>query len=189
MIVSCDESGLDAVAKILLGGGVAVIPTDTVYGLAAHPDFPEAVARLYDMKHRQAGKPIALLASGADAVERAGFPLSGEAARLAAMHWPGALTTVVSNGERTEGFRVPDHEWTRRLIAKCGGLLRVTSANLSGGMDATDAQTALQGVGLSADVVVDGGISPGGIPSTVVRVAPDGAVSILRQGAVEIRAG
>ena len=187
MIVTCDEHGMGAAAEVLLGGGVAVVPTDTVYGLAAHPDFPEAVARLYDIKHRQAGKPIALLASSGDAVARAGFQLSGEAARLAAAHWPGGLTMVVTNGERTEGFRVPDHEWTRRLIEKCGGLLRVTSANLSGGMDATDAQTALGGVGLTADVVVDGGRSPGGVPSTVVKVLPDGSVDILRQGAVKIQ--
>lgn len=178
---------MGAAAEVLLGGGVAVVPTDTVYGLAAHPDFPEAVARLYDIKHRQAGKPIALLASSADAVARAGFQLSREAARLSAAHWPGGLTMVVTNGERTEGFRVPDHEWTRRLIEKCGGLLRVTSANLSGGMDATDAQTALGGVGLTADVVVDGGRSPGGVPSTVVKVLPDGSVDILRQGAVKIQ--
>ena len=181
----CDDDGLAAAAEVLCGGGVAVIPTDTVYGLAAHPGFPEAVERLYAIKGRDARKPVALLAADADAVARFGFPLSGEAAALARL-WPGALTVVVSNGTAIEGFRVPDHEWTRRLLAKCGGVLRVTSANLSGRRDATDAPAALAAVGLSADIVVDGGTSPGGVPSTVARVSADGSVEILRQGAVWI---
>lgn len=184
-IVRCDEEGLAAAAKVLCGGGVAVIPTDTVYGLAAHPGSPAAVERLYAIKGREARKPVALLAADADAVARFGFRLSGEAAALA-RRWPGALTVVVSNGSATEGFRVPDHEWTRRLLAECGGVLRVTSANLSGRRDATDAQAALADVGLSADIVVDGGTSPGGVPSTVARVSADGSVEILRQGAVRI---
>ena len=184
-IVRCDEGGLMAAAKVLCGGGVAVIPTDTVYGLAAHPGFPEAVERLYAIKRREARKPIALLAADADAVARFGFPLSGESEALA-RRWPGALTVVVSNGAATEGFRVPDHEWTRRLLAECGGVLRVTSANLSGQCDATDAQAALADVGLSADIVVDGGTSLGGVPSTVAKVSADGSVAILRQGAVRI---
>ena len=184
-VVKCDGLGLSEVASVLNGGGVAVIPTDTVYGLAAHPGRPEAVGRLYAIKGREARKPIALLAADADAVARFGFPLAGEAASLA-RHWPGALTVVVSNGEATEGFRVPDHEWTRRLLAECGGVLRVTSANLSGQCDATDAQAALADVGLSADIVVDGGTSPGGVPSTVAKVSADGSVEILRQGAIRI---
>ena len=69
-IVKSDEEGLEAAAKVLLAGGVAVIPTDTVYGLAAHPDFPEAVDRLYTIKGREAKKPIALLAADVEAVER-----------------------------------------------------------------------------------------------------------------------
>ena len=173
-IVKSDEEGLEAAAKVLLAGGVAVIPTDTVYGLAAHPDFPEAVDRLYTIKGREAKKPIALLASDADATP-VRHPLTAK--------WPGGLTIVFGG----EGYRVPDHDWTRRLLAKCGGLLRVTSANLSGQRAATDAPQALADVGLSADLVVDGGVSPGGVPSTVVRVAADGAVEVLRQGGVEVR--
>lgn len=194
-IVSCDESGLAAAAEVLLSGGVAVIPTDTVYGLAAHPDFPAAVERLYTIKGREAKKPIALLAADAQAVARFGYPLVGEAQRLAAF-WPGALTLVIAPaGAGTaptradavpEGFRVPDHAWTRRLLAKCGGVLRVTSANLSGQRPATDAPQALADVGLSADLVVDDGISPGGVPSTVVRVKHDGTHEILRQGALTL---
>lgn len=85
-----------------------------------------------------------------------------------------------------EGFRVPAHDWTCRLLAKCGGVLRVTSANLSGGCPATDAPQALADVGLSADVVVDDGVSPGGVASTVVRVCAGGEIEVLRKGAIEI---
>ncbi len=176
-IVKADEEGLNAVIAILSSGGVAVIPTDTVYGLAAHPDFPAAVERLYTIKAREAKKPIALLAN--DAHGAAKF-IGREAADVGAKYWPGALT-VVAQGE---GVRVPDHDWTRRLIAACGGALRVTSANLSGQRAATDALEVLESIGLSADLVVDDGISPGGTASTVVRV-DDGALTILREGPVK----
>ncbi len=188
--VACDEKGLAEAAAVLMSGGVAVIPTDTVYGLAAHPAFPEAVERLYTIKGRAAQKPIALLASDPAALARFGYPLAGEAKKLAA-RWPGALTLVVEPAEGSgktaaEGFRVPDHAWTRRLLAACGGLLRVTSANLSGKRPATDAPAALESVGLSADLVVDDGVSPGGVPSTVVRVFPDGSHEVLREGAITL---
>lgn len=178
-------------AEVLNGGGVAVIPTDTVYGLAARPDFPAAVDRLYAIKGRAARKPIALLASDIAAVERFGYPLSFRARELAERHWPGALTLVLppapeTAGRVAEGFRVPGHAATRELIAACGGVLRVTSANLSGRRPATDAPQALADVGLSADFVVDDGVSPGGVPSTVVRVLPGGEVEVLREGAVKI---
>ena len=176
------EEDFAKAADVLNRGGVAVIPTDTVYGLAARPDFPAAVERLYTIKGREAKKPIALLASDMAAVERFGYPLVGKARELAERHWPGALTLVIG----AEGFRVPDHARTRRLIAACGGVLRVTSANLSGRRPATDAPQALADVGLSADCVVDDGVSPGGVPSTVVRVRDDGSLEVLRPGAVKV---
>ena len=182
-LLPCNEASLAAAAEVLNAGGVAVIPTDTVYGLAAHPMFPDAVARLYSIKGREAGKKIALLAADAAAVGAFGYPLHAKAQELAAKHWPGALTMVV--GE--EGFRVPNHEWTRRLLAACGGVLRVTSANLSGGQPATDAPQALVDVGLSADIVIDDGPSPGGFPSTVVRVREDGELEVLRAGAISVK--
>ena len=176
-LVKADDAGFAAAVATLTAGGVAVIPTDTVYGLAAHPDFPDAVARLYAIKARDGRKPIALLAG--DATGAARFVGAG-AASVGARHWPGALT-IVANGE---GVRVPDHDWTRRLLAACGGALRGTRANLSGQRAASDAQAALAAVGLSADLVVDDGISRGGEASTVVRVAADGSLEVLREGPV-----
>ena len=179
-LLPCTEETLDAAADLLNRGGVAVIPTDTVYGLAAHPSHPAAVERLYAIKGRDARKPIALLAAKADAVTAFGATLPPAAAKLAADCWPGALTLVLPCGDGYEGFRVPDHAWTRKLLAKCGGTLRVTSANLSGRRPATDAPQALADVGLSADLVIDDGVSPGGVPSTVVKVLPDGQLQTLR---------
>ena len=179
-------------AEVLNRGGVVVIPTDTVYGLAARPDFPEAVDRLYTIKGRELKKPIALLAADIADVERFGYPLVGRARALAEKHWPGALTMVVpaeagrSGKVAEEGFRIPDHAETRALIAACGGVLRVTSANLSGQRPATDAPQALADVGLSADYVIDDGVSPGGVPSTVVRVLANGDVEVLRAGAISL---
>ena len=177
-----DSEDFEKAAEVLNRGGVAVVPTDTVYGLAARPDFPEAVERLYTIKGREAKKPIALLASDIAAIERFGYRVTGKARELAERHWPGALTLVIGK----EGFRIPDHDGTRRLLAACGGVLRVTSANLSGRRPATDAPQALADVGLSADFVVDDGVSPGGVPSTVVRVNDDGTLEVLREGAIKI---
>ena len=201
-LLPCTEETLDAAADLLNRGGVAVIPTDTVYGLAAHPAHPAAVERLYSIKLRDMRKPIALLAADADAVAAFGAAMPPAAAALAEERWPGALTLVLpvrqqrqdrrspegghAVGEaailplRYEGFRVPDHAWVRRLLARCGGTLRVTSANLSGRHPATDAPKALADVGLSADLVIDDGASPGGVPSTVIKVLPDGKLQTLR---------
>ena len=170
-------------AGILLNGGVVVLPTDTVYGLAAHPGHPEAVARLSTIKGRAEEKPLALLASREEALAALGGTLSPAARRLAARFWPGALTLVVDCAGRTEGVRIPDHALARAIIAACGGLLRVTSANRAGEPPALTAEAALRDVGADADLVIDGGPVSGGTASTVVRDAP-GGWRILREGAI-----
>ncbi|MBR1871211.1 MAG: Sua5/YciO/YrdC/YwlC family protein [Kiritimatiellae bacterium] len=179
--VAADEEGLRKTASVLLGGGVAIIPTDTVYGLAAHPSHPEAVQRLYEIKHRSAAKPVALLADCAESAERFCGALPQAAKWLAAKGWPGALTIVAPREEGYEGVRVPDCEWTRNLCAMCGGVLRVTSANESGAGDAASAAA----VSVEADIIADGGICKGGTASTVVKTYANGKTELLRQGAFE----
>ena len=170
-------------ARILLDGGVVMLPTDTVYGLAAHPGHPGAVERIYALKGRAEEKPLALLASREEALATLGGVLSPAARRLAQRFWPGALTIVADCAGRAEGVRIPDHALARAVIEACGGLLRVTSANLSGAPPALTAADALRDVGAGADLVIDGGAAGGGTASTVVRDAP-GGLSILRAGAI-----
>lgn len=180
-----DSEALTRAAGVVNRGGVALIPTDTVYGLAAHPGFPDAVRRISAIKSRPDDKPIALLAASIGAVREFGAVPPPAALRLAAKHWPGALTLVVPCGDGYEGFRVPDHAFTQELLRMCGGVLRVSSANISGRAPAKDAATVLKELGVPVDIMIDGGVLSGGVPSTVVRVYEDDTLQILRHGAID----
>ena len=176
---------LAAFAALLRDGGVAIVPTDTVYGVAAAPSRADALARIVAAKGRDPRKPCQLLAADAAAAAAAtGRPLPPRAAALARAFWPGALTLVLdAEGGGTEGVRVPDHAVARALCAAAGGLLRCTSANHSGEPPARNAAEAEAAIP-EADAVVDDGPAPGGVASSVVRFAPDGALEVLREGAV-----
>lgn len=100
-------SVLREVVRVLKAGGLAVLPTETVYGVAADPAVAGAEDRIYAAKARDRGKPIPLLAASLEDVERAGGRLGPWARRLAYKYWPGPLTQVLECGGRTEGFRVP----------------------------------------------------------------------------------
>ncbi|MDD3089688.1 MAG: Sua5/YciO/YrdC/YwlC family protein, partial [Candidatus Omnitrophica bacterium] len=98
-------------------------------------------------------------------------------------YWPGALTLVLRIGDAWEGFRVPDHPVMLAILKALGGVLRVTSANMSGEAPALTAAAAIAALGSAVDLAVDAGPAPGGVPSTVVKIWP-GRYEILREGAV-----
>lgn len=175
---------LDALGALFRAGGIVVVPTDTIYGVAAIPARADALARIVAAKGRDPSKPCQLLAASADAAARAGIPLPPRAAALARAFWPGALTLVLDlPGGGTEGVRVPDHATARALCEAAGGLLRCTSANRSGEPPAQTADEAAAALP-SADALVDAGPSPGGVASTVAHVGADGALTLFREGAI-----
>lgn len=180
-------------AEVLVAGGLVVLPTETVYGLAALPSVPGATAAIFDRKGRSADVPVAVLcADAAQALALADAP--GEQARaLADSHWPGPLTMVLRRrgdlgwqlGEPagTIGLRCPDHALVR-AVARRVGPIATTSANRHGQpTPPTAVEAAAQLLG-PVDLVVDGG-TLGGVPSTVVDLT-GAEVRILRQGAVAI---
>lgn len=180
------QASLPAAAETLLRGGVVIVPTETVYGVACHPDFPAALERIRAMKRRDAAKPFQLLAADAEAVWADGAVRSPAAERLAA-HWPGPLTAVLPRkGGAAEGYRVPDCPRLRELLCLCGGLLRCTSVNLSGEPPARNAQEAAAALGAAVDLLLDGGPARLGVSSTVAQVLADGSLRILRQGALAL---
>ena len=178
-----DRNAMDEAVRALARGGLVVLPTETVYGLAADPRNPEAMARLGAAKGRDAGKPVALLIAGPRHIESEGGRLDGCARRLAERLWPGPLTLVIDTPRGPTGFRWPDHPFPQAVIRAFGRPIAATSANRSGEPDALTADAAVAALGAAVDLVVDGGPVPGAVASTVVRVTAAG-IEILREGAI-----
>lgn len=164
-------------------GSLIIVPTDTVYGVAADARIAGAEERIYQAKGRDRGKPIPLLAADLDQVKACGAEMNALEDKLARTFWPGPLTLVLKVGPASEGFRVPDHAVARALLEAAGGVLRVTSANASGEPPALTAGDAVRALGPFVEAVVDAGRAPGGVPSTVVRVDA-GKIVVLRAGAI-----
>ncbi len=178
-----DPASIEKAASALKDGDLVVLPTETVYGVAADPRAADAVGRIYRAKGRADEKPIALFAAELNQVEQYGARVSPKAVRLARRFWPGPLTLVLPCTSGFVGFRVPDHPVPLAVLRRMGAVLAVTSANRSGEPPAITAQEAAAALGSYVSIVLDAGPSPGGTPSTVVKV--DGEkLEILREGAI-----
>jgi L-threonylcarbamoyladenylate synthase len=167
-----------------------VIPTDTVYGVAARPEVPGAVAEIFRAKGRSEDKPLPVLAADQHAAHGVG-DLDERALALAERFWPGPLTIVVRRaagftwdlGGRADGtvaVRVPAHEVALGLL-RASGPLAVTSANLSGRPPATTVAEARAALAPQVSAFLDGGTCNGS-PSTVVSLVGD--LDVLREGAL-----
>jgi L-threonylcarbamoyladenylate synthase len=181
---------VDRAADILRAGGLVMIPTDTVYGIAAAPAVPGATQRLFDVKGRGRDVPIAVLvADAAQAWSVARIPVPEAALRLAERFWPGALTLVVERDPGwpadlgddggTVGLRCPDHDFVRALCREVGPLA-TSSANRHGSPTSPYGDPGLP-VGL---VVPDGPHS--GPASTVIDCTVD-PPRVIRDGAIPRR--
>ncbi|MGV9005405.1 MAG: L-threonylcarbamoyladenylate synthase [Brevundimonas sp.] len=181
-------------AEALAGGGLVILPTETVYGLAADAANPVAVAAIFEAKGRPRFNP--LIAHVADAAAAEAIAVFDPPARaLAEAFWPGPLTIVAPVRDRDRvcdlaragldsvAVRVPGHRRARDVIAAFGGPVVAPSANRSGRPSPTTYADAVEETGFAATVAIDGGDCAVGVESTVVSVL-DGRVTLLRPGAV-----
>lgn len=191
ILVAGSPGALAAAADALAAGLLVVIPTDTVYGIAARPDRPQALAALFAAKARPASLALPVLAADPGQAALVGR-LDGLAGVLATAFWPGPLTIVVARAAgfdadlggdgQTVGLRVPAHDEVLALLAATGPLA-TTSANRSGEPTPPSAGEVATVFGASVAVYLDGGPAPGGAGSTVVSVVGD-ALSVLREGPI-----
>lgn len=187
------DPGLVVRACVLLrAGGVVAYPTDTFYGLAADPRNPGAVARLFAIKGRAAGQAIPLIA--ADEAQAAGAAeLDQRSLRLARAFWPGPLSLILpasgvvckdaKASDGTVAVRVPASAAARAIARAFGFCITATSANLSGEAPTTSAASASSALGGVVDLVLDGGDTPGGEPSTLVDARGE-IPRLVRAGAI-----
>jgi L-threonylcarbamoyladenylate synthase len=186
---------VDAAVAEIRDGGLAVIPTDTVYGLACTPYREQPVRRLSELKGRAPDQPLAIVAASLDWLLECVPELRGRAAGMARLLLPGPYTLVLPNPARrfpwltgahpgTIGVRVPDLRGPGKSVLDRVGAVAATSANLHGGSDPRRVEDIPAEIRANV-IVVDGGELPG-TPSTVVDLTGQ-EPSVLREGAVPAR--
>ena len=190
------ETAFSRCKEVIASGGVIVYPTDTYYGLGADPRYPRAVKKLFEIKNRSADQPILLLIAEPTEVKDWAEVIPSRAADLIKRHWPGPLTLIfrakadvlpeLTAGTGMIGLRVPGNKLTRGLLQSLGRALTGTSANRSGQPSIRTAAEAEAAIGNQVDLILDGGETTGGKPSTVVEVSTE-VLRVLREGAVPLR--
>ena len=169
------EDVLDEIAEVLRAGGVALLPTDTIYGLHALATDAEAVARIRSMKERGDDKPFVIIASSVDQLEKLSATIPDTLRNI----WPAPLTAIVASGETTIAARIPDLPWLRALLDRTGPLVS-TSANRSGEPPITSPEMLADDLLDALDALLDAGPREGQ-PSTIVDVTGD-EPRIVREG-------
>jgi L-threonylcarbamoyladenylate synthase len=194
---SPDPATIAQAARVLIGGGLVVFPTETVYGLGAHALDADAVAGVFAAKDRPATDPLIVHLASADDLPRVAASVPAPAAALAAAFWPGPLTLIMPRHARvplavTAGLpnvavRVPAHPVARALLAAAGVPVAAPSANRFSRPSPTTAAHVLTDLDMRVDVVLDAGQTDIGVESTIVdcTVSPP---LVRRAGGVPLEA-
>ena len=179
--------------EILKNGGLVAFPTDTVYGVGTMAFDENAIKSIYVAKDRRVEKAIPILLGRSEDLEKVAASLTSMAEKLAARFWPGPLTLVIPkhpslptvvSATPTVGVRVPDHPVARALLTAAGPMA-VTSANISGEPSPKTAGEVSRQLNKRIPIILDGGETPGGVPSTVVDCTGAEPV-ILREGPISL---
>jgi L-threonylcarbamoyladenylate synthase len=188
-----EPRALEQAIAAMQHGGVVAFPTDTVYGIGASLVHPEALARIFGIKHRDRERTLPLLVSSPSELASVTDTVDPVLLRLASAFWPGPLTIAlparsglpaeVVAEDATVGVRVPDHSVALTLAQRCGGAIAVTSANLSGQAPARRAEEIDPALADELDLILDGGIAKGGMASTVIRLK-GATIDVVRSGAI-----
>jgi L-threonylcarbamoyladenylate synthase len=187
------EQQINLAVEILKDGGIVAYPTDTVYGLGANPANEQAIEKIYRVKKRTHDLPLPLLLADISDLLKVASVVPDIAWQLAEHFLPGGLTLVlkkspwvpsaVTAGGDTIAVRVPNHHVPTAIIRGLGAPLVGTSANISGKPSPVTADEVYEQLGEKVDLIIDGGMCPGGIESTVMDVSGE-IPAIIREGAV-----
>jgi len=184
-------SEIQAALEILKSGGLVAFPTDTVYGVGALAFDDNAIKSIYTAKDRPIEKAIPILIADVDDLPLVADSIPDSARILAGRFFPGALTLVIPKKDSlppsvsstpTVAVRVPDNEDARNLL-RAAGPMAVTSANLSGRESPRTAQEVFAQLGGRIPLILDGGKTRGGVPSTLADCTQK-TIEILREGPI-----
>jgi L-threonylcarbamoyladenylate synthase len=192
VIPATDPDVIKHVLAELEKGGLVAFPTDTVYGIGSLAFDGEAVERIYTAKNRSVEKAIPVLIGQVSDLEKVCVDIPLEVYKLVRVFWPGPLTIVMTkhphlpvsvSSYATVGVRVPDHRIAQNILVAAGPMA-VSSANISGQDNPSTADDVFRQLDGRVPLIVDGGTTPGGVPSTVVDFS-NGKPHIIREGPIK----
>ncbi|MDR2878562.1 MAG: threonylcarbamoyl-AMP synthase [Fusobacteriales bacterium] len=187
------EESVQEIVSCLKNNGIAIFPTDTVYGIGAVYNNPKGIDRIYEAKQRDRSKPITALISDISHLDKLiSFEEDDQRniSEIMKKYWPGELTVVFDNSkynvaeDNTIGVRIPGNEILLRIIESCGGIVFTTSANISGEKSPVKTEDISYDILEKTDFILDGGTILNGVPSTVIKYSA-GEISVLREGNIK----
>ncbi len=190
------DSERDAIRQVLIDDGIMVFPTETFYAIGCLATSSHAVEKIYALKQRQKDAPLLILINNWMMLEQYADKLTPTISKTLQHYWPGALTAVLKHkgnlaaalnypGE-TLGFRMTSSRIARDLIEVVNLPLVGTSANISSSASISGFNQAREIFGNNVDLYINGGDTPGGLPSTVVDMTDSNQFRILRQGSLDV---
>ena len=187
------EQVLDQAVEALEMGSIVAYPTETFYGLGVKFDREDSLKKLYDLKKRPKDKALPLIFANKGLLPLVTKSVNRSAVLLMERFWPGPLTLIlpaekdisryITAGTGKVAVRIPGKSFALSLAQRAHFFITATSANLSGMPPARDADTVIRYFGDRIDIVIDGGLTLGGLPSTIVEVTGE-EIKILREGAI-----
>ena len=200
MLIKVERNNLSEVLKkavaVLNDGGIVAYPTETFYGLGVRFDNEDALRRLYELKKRPEEKPMPLIIGSRELLSLIALSPNESALELMDKFWPGSLTLLLNAKKDLSPYltansgkiavRIPGESAALYLVREVGFPITATSANPSGMPPAEDADTVIRYFGKGIDMVIDGGRTAGGLPSTIADVT-EKKIKIVREGAIPSR--
>lgn len=193
-VLKASKNNTIKAAQVIRRGDLVIYPTETVYGLGCDPLNIQAVKRILEVKGNR-NKPLPVLAASITDAEKVAY-ISQNGKRLAAKFWPGPLTMVfpkkqilpdvVTFGLNSVGLRIPNNQVVLQLLKMCGGLLVGSSANRTGEEPPRRVEEMPDELKTMVEVVLDGGPTAQGVPSTVVDLTQK-KPRVLRQGSITLK--
>ncbi len=184
---------IEAVA-VLKKGGIVAYPTETFYGLGAKYDLKNTLKRLYEIKKRPFEKAMPLIIGDIAQLHLLTDDIGDYAKKLIDKFWPGPLTMLFKARSDLSGYlvyenkvaaRMPGESFALGLVRTAGFPITSTSANISGMPPASTAEMVIQYFKEDIDLIIDGGETKGGLPSTIIDIT-EGKIKLIRKGAIDI---
>jgi len=195
LIKELTEDNLKRIKEVLDNDGIITFPTDTVYGIGCNCYSEKALKKLFSFKNRPLSKPINVLTDSVEKIKLVSSHINEKELELINKYLPGDLTIILDKKEnvpdlltanlKTIGVRIPNHIFALEILKNYPYPLATTSVNLSGESPGIEVSDFIEEFKDKVDIIIDGGKSPIGVASTIVRVE-NNKINILREGNLKV---